>query len=427
LVRLSTALGGQSELGVRWLNALAGVTSVFLVYEVGRAIFSRRAGAFAAAVLAVSAPYVITSRFVYTDGLHLCLLLLNLYCFWRLVDAPALSCRASIAFGVSLAMLFNTKYSAYLYASALAVAVLLDHRRLLFDRRIWIGVLLGMLGLLPVVAWNAVHEWVSFRWQLSHAALYTSGYRSLSNDFRHAAAYLTWPLLALALAGLGRVRRPAERLLTLVALFLLVPVAFSQADSPRNWTSGLVLLVLVTGARMPSALRGWRERATAALLTAGALAAAIYGMGSLVNLFRVSPWPHSSVVSEIRQDAGGWRVLGPALAAQRAPIFALDYSIASQVQYYADRPAYTAWGQYRIWGIPDLNEATIVTLGYLSESIVTSRLRQAFREVDGPRYLRYTERELSKQLSLWQAQGMRVDQETFLQTFDFLTLLKASR
>jgi hypothetical protein len=58
---------------------------------------------------------------------------------------------------------------------------------------------------------------------------------------------------------------------------------------------------------------------------------------------------------------------------------------------------------------------------------VTPRLRQAFREVDGPRHLRYTERELTKQLSLWQAQGKRVDQETFLQTFDFLTLLRASQ
>ena len=78
LVRLSTALGGPGEVGVRWLNALLGLGCVPLTYLVGRQTLSRKAGVFAALLVAVGAPYLLTSRFVYTDALHLFLLLLNL-------------------------------------------------------------------------------------------------------------------------------------------------------------------------------------------------------------------------------------------------------------------------------------------------------------------------------------------------------------
>jgi hypothetical protein len=150
-------------------------------------------------------------------------------------------------------------------------------------------------------------------------------------------------------------------------------------------------------------------------------------VGTVANLFGPASWPGSSVVPAITRDSAGWRELGPALAAQPAPIFALDYSIAAQIRYYAGRPAYTAWGQYRVWGVPAIEDATIVALDYLSEEVVSSGLGQAFERVDGPQQLRYTERGVSKGVRLWQAQGLKLDQQTFLERFDFLTLLESSR
>ena len=152
VVRLSTALGGQSETGVRWLNALLGAGAVFLTYQLGQQILSRQAGLFAAFLVAVGAPYLVTSRFVYTDALYLFFLLLNLYNFWRLVEEkPSPDLKTGVAFGASLALLFNTKYSAYLYALALLTAMMIDHRCLLAQRSIWLGGLIGMLGLCPAI------------------------------------------------------------------------------------------------------------------------------------------------------------------------------------------------------------------------------------------------------------------------------------
>ncbi len=421
LVRASTMMGGGSEFGVRWLNALLGVIAVLLIAWVGQRLLTRRAGWFGAAVVAVGAPYLVTARFVYTDALHLTLLLLNLLAFWRLTR-PNAGPSTGLSFGVSLALLFNTKYSAYFYAVALLIAVLLDHRRLLRTRRLWIGGVIGALGLVPVFAWNAAHDWASFRWQLSHATLTLAEGAGPLASAHHTWVYLTGPLVVLGLLGLGRWRTPAERLLTLVALCLLAPVALSPANSPRNLTAGLVPLLLLAGTRLLPATGGWVHRGLTILLALGLLLTALYGVGTLANLSGSSALPSSSIVSIILQDVSGWSALGTELSKRPGPIFALDYSLAAQIRYYAGRPAVTDWGQYRIWGLPDLTDATIVTLDYLPTDWVTQQLRQAYTVVEGPERLTFTERGVTKTVYLWRAEGLRWDQATFLQRFDFLTL-----
>jgi hypothetical protein len=114
------------------------------------------------------------------------------------------------------------------------------------------------------------------------------------------------------------------------------------------------------------------------------------------------------------------------LAGYPQPIFALDYSIASQIWYYSAGPAYTSWGQYRLWGIPPFQNATIVALDYLDEALVTERLRAAFQTVAGPQRFRYEEQGVAKEVRVWQAEGLQVDHETFLDQFDFLNLLQAA-
>jgi hypothetical protein len=399
-----------------------------MTYCLGAEMLSRRAGLLVAAVLAVGAPYLLTSRFVYTDALQLFLLLLNLYWAWRLLsEKPRPRLITAVTFGLSLALLFNTKYNAYLYVLALGSAVVLDYRRILTDRRFWLAWGIAALGLLPVVGWNATHDWLSFRWQFSHLSFSLGGGQGFLGSAYHSLAYLTWPLVILALLGLGRVRSRAERLLTLVALALLLPIALSPANSPRNLSSGLVPLLLLAGARLPAAAQSPRQRWMAGLLAVAAAAVAVYGLGTVVSLSKPSPWPNSSAVTEIRRDATGWRELGALLSTYPEPVFALDYSIASQIWYYSGRPAYTAWGQYLLWGVPSFHDATVIGLDYLSDSLVTQRLHGAFQTVTGPRHLAFEAQGTAKVAWIWQAKALTLDQEAFLQEFDFLTLLEASQ
>ncbi len=423
LMRASTALGGGTEFGVRWLNASLGLVGVLLTALVGERLLSRRAGWFGATAVAVGAPYLVTARFVYTDALQLVLLLANLLAFWRLTR-PDAGLAAALSFGASLILLFNTKYSAYFYAVALLLTVLIEHRHLLRARRLWIGGFVGALGLVPVIAWNAGHDWASFRWQLAHATLTLSESPSLLGSAHHACVYLTWPLVALSLLALGRWRTAEERLLMLVALCMLAPVALSPANSPRNLSTGLVLLLLLAGSGLPTSLHRWRHRGLTGSLALGLLFSAVYGVGTVSGLVGASSLPQSNVVPAILRDAAGWPDLSGALSARRGPFFALDYSIAAQIRYYAGRPATTAWGQYRIWGIPDLEDTTIVALDYLPLDWLTERLEYTFDVVVGPDQLVFTERGVTKVVNVWRAEGLRETQAVFLQRFDFLTLVE---
>jgi 4-amino-4-deoxy-L-arabinose transferase-like glycosyltransferase len=428
LIRASTALGGSTPLGIRWLNALMGVACVVLTWLVGERLLSRRAGLLAAAAVALGAPFLIVSRFVYTNTLTLFLMLLNVLAFWRMAREDA-GVADGLAFGFTLALLFNTKYSAYVYATALAAALLLDHRHLLRTPRLWVGAGVGALGLAPVVAWNVGHDWASFRWQLSHLTRAAVHHASLLGNVRHAWVYLTGPLILLGAAGLWRVRTAAERLLTLLALFLLIPIAVSPINSPRNLSTGLVPLLLLAGTRLaceakPRATATALQRAAAVAFAPLLLGVALFGVGTVVSLGGPSPLPGSSIVPAIRRDAAGWPALGAILERESAPIFALDYSIAAQIRYYTGQPAFTAWGQYRLWGIPPLQDATVVALDYLDPELVTQRLQEAFQHVEGPDRLTFTESGATKVVYIWQARDLRWDQQTFLRRFDFLTMLE---
>jgi len=425
LVLAGRALAGAGAWGTRWMNALLGVGCVYLTYRVGERLVGRRVGLWASATVAVAAPYLITSRFVYTDVLFLFLMLISILAFWRLATADA-GIGAGVALGIALAALFNTKYTAYAFGAALTVAVLLDHRHLVRRPSLWVCALVGSLGLLPVLIWNSAHDWASFRWQFSHATRAIIGVPSLLGNTGHAWVYLTPPLCLLAMAGLGRARNPAERLLSLAALFQLVPVAFSPANSPRNLTAGLVPLLILAGTRLPPDLNGWRRGLLAGFLALSLLAAGLYGVGTVADLAAQSRLPSSSHVSAILRDAAGWPGIGLRIGQGTGPVFAIDYSLAAKVRYYAARPATTSWGQYRIWGIPDLDQVTVVALDHLPADWVTGQLGEAFDSLVGPQCLSFDESHGGKKLYVWQAKGLRWDEEQFLHRFDFITMLEAA-
>lgn len=423
LVRASTAIGGPGHLGVRWLNALVGTASVFFAWLAGRRILSDQAGLVAAAALAFGAPYILTSRFVYTNTLPLLLVLINLLAFWRMTQEPT-GPRQGLLFGLSMATLFNTKYVGYVYALSLTVAVLIDHRALLGTRRLWIGAVIASLGLLPVLLWNLEHDWISFRWQLSHLTSTTLGSAGLLRHGHHAWTYLTGPLVALAGAGLARFRNRAERLLTIVALGLLLPIALSPASSPRNLSLGLVPLLMLAGTRLPVDLSSAPRRAAAAAFLTLLLGTSLYGIGTVISLHTSAPLPRSSIVPAIRRDAAGWPTLAGALEGGPDPVLTVDYSLAAQIRYYTNRPAYTHWGQYQVWGIPPFSDATVVSLDYLDQDTLTARLRGAFGQLDGPRETVIAEGGSTKVILVWHGWGLHCDQQRFLDQLDFLSLLQ---
>jgi hypothetical protein len=437
MIRLSTLVLGKSESGIRWLNASLGLGSVVLCYAIGSCLFSRGAGLLAAGMVGLGAPYLIISRFAYIDALQLFLLLLNVYLILPIAMErervpTTLPSWRFWAVGLSMALLFNTKYSAYLYGLAIGAIVLLSRPALVRDWRTWGSVGIAMCGLLPTLWWNATNQWASFRWQIEHFVQGAVHQSTFFGGLWHAFLYLTPPVACLAALGATQLRTARERLLLVPALLLTVPVLLSPANSPRNLIVGTALLLLLAAGAMQQWIR--RRSPAVALLVLSVLAAwtGAYGLGTVLGTLSPTPLPHSSVATAIRRDAQGWRDARGLNLDPEVPVFALDYSIASQLRYYTGLPVQTAWGQYRLWGIRDVcepredeNDAlAILALSYVDPVVVSQRLRSAFREVHGPAQVSLGDADGEKRLRIWTVRGCAIDVEDFLRRFDFVALIQ---
>jgi hypothetical protein len=442
-------LGGQSEAGIRWLNAALGVGAVYLSYALGVRLFCRRAATLGAAFLAVGAPFLVVSRFVYTDVPQIFLMLLNLVLLAPLIVDARMAGDTRVdrggmtaplrgdagreanwrfwAIGLSMAALFNTKYSAYVYAMVVVAFLYVRQRSLFADRRTWLAMGIAACGLLPVLVWNAGHDWVSFRWQFQHFGTGTVFRSSVWANVLHAIAYLTPPLALAGGLAVLQFRGLRRQMLLVPALALTLPILLGPTDSPRNLLTGLALLLVLAGEALDRWIargRWWAWAAVGVLL----LSAVLYGLGTVSETMSPAVLPSSSVARAVRVDGAGWRSVGPSLVGEDE-VFALDYSIASQLRYYGGRPVYTAWGQYRLWGIPSIcgpdarvGSVQIVALGYVDPQFVTRRLSETFHQVQGPRQMDLGE---GKTLYAWTVEGCTVDQETLLERFDLLGLLEA--
>jgi hypothetical protein len=437
VVRTSTLIVGRSEIGIRWLNALLGVGAVGLLYLVATRLFSWRAGLVASMALAAGAPYLVISRFVYTDALQLFLALLNLTFLIPFlaedIDLGSISTWRFWAAALSMAALLNTKYNAYLYGLAMAALLWWTRPGLLRDRRTWWAFAVALGGLLPTLLWNAAHQWVSFRWQYRHFAVGAVHASTPWDNLVHAVFYLTPPIALLAALGATRVRGARRRALLIPALALIGPIILSPTNSPRNLITGVALLLVLAGEAVDRWLQGGRTFAIFIALVAVLLFAGVYGIGTILETMRPTSWPHNSVAEAIREDGLGWRRAGNLGLDTEDVLFALDYSIAGQLRYYVREDTYTSWGQYRMWGMPEIcgsgeegvDSVRIVALSYADPVVVSERLRLAFREVQGPHELVLREAGGVKVLRTWAARDCTVDVETFLDWFDFLDLIQA--
>ncbi len=483
LLRLSTALGGGSEWGVRWLNALLSAACVPLAYAAGQRYVNKPGGLIAAAAMALAPIYVVTGRVAYPDALQCFLLLVNL-----LALAPLLAGRIGpwrwAWFSLTLALLLNVKLSSAFYGAGLVIYVLGWRRDLLRQPGSWLAGGIAVAGALPLLGWNAAHDWAGVRWALYQGQGFGFAPAGLIARLAHAGSYHTAPAVLLAalaaavfLANLAqathqaatsapndrtpglapvtqqadrspkgrlrtKLRRPhrppdaeaclgspqaatsAPTLLALVAACMLAPVLFSAADNPRNLGLGLAPLWPLAGI----ALAGRNRRLWTVAVSVLLAWLAAFGAGSAAALLGPTPLPHSRSASVIRADAAGWPAFAEGFTPQEdSLIFTVDYSIAGQVSYYTGRPVYSASGQFRIWGIPEADSLTVLSQAYIPAEIITERLRADFAEVTGPQSRQLEGGEARKEVFIWEARGRKVTMERIVEDLDYIALAQAAR
>ncbi|MEO8564402.1 MAG: glycosyltransferase family 39 protein [bacterium] len=253
LIRGGTALAGllgagPSPFAVRLVPVLAGTMASLGALSIARRVGGDVAARTAALVFAVM-PLAATGLVLATpDAPLLACSAAGLYCVVRAFQSDVRS-RDSLAWwslaGVALGMAFASKYTSILLPLTIVVAVLArpSLRARLREPGPYVACVIATLVFLPVLRWNAAHDWISFRFQLQHG-LGTPKGSALKRelDLIGGQLGLVSPILfALVAASVWRsLRRPtddARFVLAVVAVGSWVFFAYSalrRAVEP-NW------------------------------------------------------------------------------------------------------------------------------------------------------------------------------------------------
>ncbi len=162
----SIQLFGENNFAYRFPSAVFGIASVYLLYLIGRRLFSERAGALAAALLAVTVNHVYISRLAMQESFVIFFLLLASYCFLRALEEQKWFFAAGAALGLGL--LF--KYTVFIAAPIFLVYLAFFRRDLFRSKELLGGVFLAILIASPIFVYNiAMYRATGhFDFQISH-------------------------------------------------------------------------------------------------------------------------------------------------------------------------------------------------------------------------------------------------------------------
>jgi len=267
---LAGLFGGEpSPLAIRFFPVLAGGIAALFSVMIARRLGGGRAARTAAIVFSLM-PLAATGLVLATpDAPLLAASAAGLYFVVCAVQAPRGSAQAwqywCVA-GLALGIAFTSKYTSILLPITVTAAVLLrpSLRARLREPGPYLACLIATIVFLPVLYWNAKHDWISFRFQIEHGLGTPKGSaikREL--DLVGGQLGLVSPILfVLAAHAVWRtLRRPtddARFLLAVVAVGSWVFFAYSamRRSVEANWPApSYVPGIALLAALAPSAAR----------------------------------------------------------------------------------------------------------------------------------------------------------------------------
>jgi hypothetical protein len=173
LIRLGTALMGNTELGVRWPAGIVTAGTVLILTLASRQVVAdARALAFVPVALLLSPMVAVTGTIMTPDAPA---------CFFQ-AAALAAAMKALepggrmwhwLLFGAFMGLGLDSKYTTVLLGLAVALAMISSShgRRMFLSPGPWLAAAVAMAVFSPVLIWNRQRDWVSFRFQLHHGTV----------------------------------------------------------------------------------------------------------------------------------------------------------------------------------------------------------------------------------------------------------------
>jgi 4-amino-4-deoxy-L-arabinose transferase-like glycosyltransferase len=358
LIRGGTALLGASALGVRLIPVLAGFAAALactgIAWRIGDETSALRAATIITCMPLAAAGLVLATP----DSPLLATSAVGLYTLIRALQSPP-SSRSSLAWwiatGVALGLAFCSKYTSILMPVAAALAVLTrgSLRRRLREPGPYVACVAATIVFLPVLRWNASHDWVSFGFQLHHGLAAATRRDALApvkrlGDMIGGQAGLVSPILFVlfGIAAVRGVRRSATDetyVLAVISTFTFLFFCYSATRQrvEANWPAPAYIAAIPLLGALPL------SRVLGKWLRGGLWLAAVMSLLIYVHAaFDILPIPPRK--DPVARSAG-WRDLAGAasLVAQRSAVaprgrtwIAADrYNDAAELAFYVpDHP-----------------------------------------------------------------------------------------
>ena len=371
--RAGTSLAGDGALGIRLLAPLAAALGSWLLWDAGeRLLPGRGAGLTAAALLNAT---LLLGAGAVTMTPDTPLLFFWVCALWALarLSARCTNTRADgaaereagawwLAVGLFTGLAFDSKYEAAFLVLGIALWLLMAERRWLARPWPWLGLVVGLLLVAPVLVWNAAHGWASFAkqggriggWRPARAAQYLA-------ELVGGQLGLATPLvLVLCAAGLWlacrrawRQREPAWTLLAVLSLpAVAVFVEHAFADRVQgNWPAIIYPAAVIAAAGLEAP--AWRRLYCPAVLLGLAITLVVYLQATL------APLPVPIRFDPAALQLAGWQAFAAEVEAARqrsdASFVAADqYGVASELAYWlpGDVPVVGIEPRWRMFDLP---------------------------------------------------------------------------
>ena len=266
MIRAGTALFGDTSIGVRLVPLLLSVVATIAVWRAGATLLeSEHAGALSALIFNAMPMMGVEMLVATPDSPQIAAAAVLFYALAKLVQTGngAWWIAAGVAAGFGLLAKYTTLFLGLgMLFWLLAVP---SQRRWLLTVWPYLGGAAALLMFLPVILWNANHDWISFRLQFSRVGSGGFTLRYLG-EFLAGQIGLASPFIAiLGVAGLISIARSGDSKRALVTALMVPAIAFFVWQSLRsrvqgNWPSFLypAFAVAAVAASLSPALQAWK-------------------------------------------------------------------------------------------------------------------------------------------------------------------------
>jgi undecaprenyl-diphosphatase len=397
LIAFSTSVFGDTVFGVRFFAVVLSLLGSIILYRLGKEMFGERIGA-ASALLFQIIPLFSTFGVIFTiDSPFTFFWILSLYLFWKAVtnnklqvtseeqaeNYPPLSPLGKggskegwvywILLGISVGTGLLTKYTmAFFHVSALFFLLSsAPHRRLLKTAAPYLSLVISIVLFLPVIVWNAQHDWVTVRHTAGQAHVADGLQLSIKSFLEFAGSQfgvITPVIFVLMLIALWKIKgedpEPRRRCGQFLFWFS-APIIFFfflksvQGKVQPNWAmTGYVTGIIAFSEVF---LNGW-ERYRPSLKTL-----IISGIALSLTLTVVAHYPSKFHLPQRLDPSSrlrGWSDLGKQVhelydeTKEKGSVFISSdsYQIASELAFYVERHPVTycmnigrRMNQYDLW------------------------------------------------------------------------------